>query len=69
MEKRAERNETERTNLAFAKQMIKDSDVALVLEAREREVPTSFNYFYANLPLMTIKMLGQLGFPIAFALQ
>ncbi|XP_026330300.1 RIB43A-like with coiled-coils protein 2 [Hyposmocoma kahamanoa] len=37
VEKRAERDEAERTNLAFAKQMIKDSDVALVLEARERE--------------------------------
>lgn len=42
MEKKADREESERRNLAFAKQMIKDSEVALVLEAREREVPIPF---------------------------
>ncbi|KPJ18825.1 RIB43A-like with coiled-coils protein 2 [Papilio machaon] len=36
-EKRAERDEQERKNLAFAQQMIKDSNLAVVLEARERE--------------------------------
>ncbi|XP_050355646.1 RIB43A-like with coiled-coils protein 2 [Nymphalis io] len=36
-EKRAERGEQERKNLAFAQQMIKDSNLAVVLEARERE--------------------------------
>ncbi|XP_068623183.1 RIB43A-like with coiled-coils protein 2 [Battus philenor] len=36
-EKRAEREEQERKNLAFAQQMIKDSNLAVVLEARERE--------------------------------
>ncbi|XP_026501263.1 RIB43A-like with coiled-coils protein 2 [Vanessa tameamea] len=36
-EKRAERGELERKNLAFAQQMIKDSNLAVVLEARERE--------------------------------
>ncbi|XP_046970909.1 RIB43A-like with coiled-coils protein 2 [Vanessa cardui] len=36
-EKRAERGEIERKNLAFAQQMIKDSNLAVVLEARERE--------------------------------
>ncbi|CAK1589212.1 unnamed protein product [Parnassius mnemosyne] len=36
-EKRAEINEQQRKNLAFAQQMIKDSNLAVVLEARERE--------------------------------
>ncbi|CAH0719209.1 unnamed protein product, partial [Brenthis ino] len=36
-EKKAEREEQERKNLAFARQMIKDSNLAVVLEARERE--------------------------------
>ncbi|XP_045504734.1 RIB43A-like with coiled-coils protein 2 [Colias croceus] len=36
-EKRAEREEQERKNLAFAQQMIKDSNLAVVLEAREHE--------------------------------
>ncbi|KAJ2945238.1 hypothetical protein O0L34_g9309 [Tuta absoluta] len=36
-EKKKEREEEERRNLAFAKQMIKDSEVALVLEAREKQ--------------------------------
>ncbi|XP_038218975.1 RIB43A-like with coiled-coils protein 2 [Zerene cesonia] len=36
-EKRAEREEQERKNLAFAQQMIKDSNLAVVLEAREQE--------------------------------
>ncbi|XP_045453377.1 RIB43A-like with coiled-coils protein 2 [Melitaea cinxia] len=36
-EKRAEREEQDRRNLAFAQQMIKDSNLAVVLEARERE--------------------------------
>ncbi|XP_034836612.1 RIB43A-like with coiled-coils protein 2 [Maniola hyperantus] len=36
-EKRAEREEQERKNLAFAQQMIKDSNLAAVLEARENE--------------------------------
>lgn len=37
-EKRAERSEQERKDLAFAAQMIKDSNLAVVLEAREKEV-------------------------------
>ncbi|CAG9130370.1 unnamed protein product [Plutella xylostella] len=37
-EKRAEREEQERRDLAFAQQMIKDSNLAVVLEAREMEV-------------------------------
>jgi hypothetical protein len=37
-EKRAERDEQERRDLAFAQQMIKDSNLAVVLEAREMEV-------------------------------
>lgn len=37
-EKKAEREEQERKNLAFAQQMIKDSNLAVVLEAREIEV-------------------------------
>ncbi|CAG4960889.1 unnamed protein product [Colias eurytheme] len=37
VEKRAEREEQERKNLAFAQQMIKDSNLAVVLEAREHE--------------------------------
>ncbi|CAG9571669.1 unnamed protein product [Danaus chrysippus] len=36
-EKKAERQEQERKNLAFAQQMIKDSNLAVVLEAREKE--------------------------------
>ncbi|KAI5640255.1 RIB43A domain-containing protein [Phthorimaea operculella] len=36
-EKKKERDEEERRELAFAKQMIKDSEVALVLEAREKQ--------------------------------
>ncbi|CAH4035007.1 RIB43A-like with coiled-coils protein 2 [Pieris brassicae] len=36
-EKRVERDEQEKNNLAFAKQMIKDSNLAVVLEAREQE--------------------------------
>ncbi|XP_037976559.2 RIB43A-like with coiled-coils protein 2 [Plutella xylostella] len=36
-EKRAEREEQERRDLAFAQQMIKDSNLAVVLEAREME--------------------------------
>ncbi|CAK1542708.1 unnamed protein product [Leptosia nina] len=36
-EKRAERDEQERKNLAFAQQMIKDSNLAVVLQAREQE--------------------------------
>ncbi|XP_045778627.1 RIB43A-like with coiled-coils protein 2 [Maniola jurtina] len=36
-EKRAEREEQERKNLAFAQQMIKDSNLAVVLGAREKE--------------------------------
>ncbi|XP_072945644.1 RIB43A-like with coiled-coils protein 2 [Epargyreus clarus] len=36
-EKRAEREEQDRRNLAFAQQMIKDSNLAVVLEARENE--------------------------------
>ncbi|XP_063832101.1 RIB43A-like with coiled-coils protein 2 [Ostrinia nubilalis] len=37
VEKRAERDEQKRRDLAFAQQMIKDSNVAVVLEAREKE--------------------------------
>ncbi|XP_041969790.1 RIB43A-like with coiled-coils protein 1 [Aricia agestis] len=36
-EKRAEQDEQKRRNLAFAQQMIKDSNLAVELEARERE--------------------------------
>ncbi|XP_050672951.1 RIB43A-like with coiled-coils protein 2 [Leptidea sinapis] len=36
-EKRSERDEQERKDLAFAKQMIKDSNLAVVLEGREME--------------------------------
>ncbi|CAH2240152.1 jg27133, partial [Pararge aegeria aegeria] len=36
-EKRAEQDEQNRKNLAFAQQMIKDSNLAVVLEAREKE--------------------------------
>ncbi|XP_022120938.1 RIB43A-like with coiled-coils protein 2 [Pieris rapae] len=36
-EKRVERDEQEKNDLAFAKQMIKDSNLAVVLEAREQE--------------------------------
>ncbi|XP_049878749.1 RIB43A-like with coiled-coils protein 2 [Pectinophora gossypiella] len=36
-EKKAEREDEQRRNLAFASQMIKDSELASVLEARERE--------------------------------
>ncbi|CAG9782277.1 unnamed protein product [Diatraea saccharalis] len=38
VEKRAERDEQARRDLAFARQMIKDSNLAVVLEAREKEV-------------------------------
>lgn len=38
-EKQAEREEQERKDLAFAQQMIKDSNLAVVLEEREMEVP------------------------------
>ncbi|VVC88882.1 unnamed protein product [Leptidea sinapis] len=37
-EKRSERDEQERKDLAFAKQMIKDSNLAVVLEGREMEL-------------------------------
>lgn len=37
-EKRAERDQQRRKDLAFAQQMIKDSNVAVVLQAREQEV-------------------------------
>lgn len=37
-EKRAERDDQNRKDLAFAAQMIKDSNLAVVLEAREKEV-------------------------------
>lgn len=37
-EKKAERDEQNRRDLAFAKQMIKDSDLAVILEGREKEV-------------------------------
>lgn len=40
VEKRAERDEQQRRDLAFAQQMIKDSNLAVVLEAREKEVPS-----------------------------
>lgn len=37
-EKKAERDDQKRKDLAFAQQMIKDSNLAVILEAREKEV-------------------------------